>query len=187
MFFQRLHNFSIDPKLNQLFREIDTVYNSHAMLLFGYGETTYAELSSLTDLEPLGELDLPLELKRAWGGAHLKRIIEEMQHEVDCRQNPGNETNVTGCDGRPSYFALSCVSTFRKACLLFRKKTSGNVVFQHETTLAGLMSTFGFKHLDFDRDRLPDLASALFLELWHNADDDQNPFYVKVCRFPNDF
>ncbi|CAD5229740.1 unnamed protein product [Bursaphelenchus okinawaensis] len=91
MYLEKLHNLEINPKLDELYDEIDQVYNNFTMLTFGY------------NLDQLNDLDLSLELRKVWGGTLLDRIIREMQVKIECNQLSSDEK----CIDNIKYYAQS--------------------------------------------------------------------------------
>uniref|UniRef100_A0AC35ESI7 Acid phosphatase n=1 Tax=Panagrolaimus sp. PS1159 TaxID=55785 RepID=A0AC35ESI7_9BILA len=108
-------------------------------------------------LKPYKGIDFKLEASKIRGGGLLWSIIGNMQQKKNCIENPNH--NYCGFYNRLKYYAYS----------------------GHDTTLAGLFSTLGFKKTNYNEDGYPRYSSCVTIELWQRSN---GKFYVKFYYFP---
>jgi lysosomal acid phosphatase len=111
-------------------------------------------------LSPVNGVDFSVEAAKIRGGPLLWAIIEQMQGKVNCLKGSG-DSHYCRWMNPLKYYVYSA----------------------HDTTVAALFSTFGFKKSNFNETGLPHYSSCVTLELWKKSD---NSFYVKVFYFPLD-
>uniref|UniRef100_A0A914CYL6 Acid phosphatase n=1 Tax=Acrobeloides nanus TaxID=290746 RepID=A0A914CYL6_9BILA len=111
------------------------------------------------ELTPYKGINFTEELRKVRGGTLLWSIIDLMNNKIYCRTNPTDTSGLCNWMNKLKYYAYSA----------------------HDTTLAALFATFGFKRPNYNEDGYPHYSSCVTVELW--LDNNTKP-YVKVLYWP---
>ncbi|KAI6183307.1 Acid phosphatase [Aphelenchoides bicaudatus] len=104
-------------------------------------------------------IDFRVEVARLSGGALLNNFISNMKHKQKCLNETNETSNLCSFFGPLKYYVVSA----------------------HDSTIASLFSTFGFKEANFNASGLPNYASCVSIELYQLFD---GTYTVKVIYWP---
>lgn len=122
--------------------------------------------------------------KSSWiAGSMLKAIVSKMRQKLSChrKNNTGEECNWMG---KLKYYAYSAVSPPNIHSLQSAVKVSIFGAFQHDTTVAALLTTFGDEQRVI-RGGLPKYTASVAVELWDLADEGPSVRVNKPQRLGN--
>uniref|UniRef100_A0A914BZ42 Acid phosphatase n=1 Tax=Acrobeloides nanus TaxID=290746 RepID=A0A914BZ42_9BILA len=120
---------------------------------------TYYDWVNGWELKPYQGVNFSVEIPTAKGGTLLWSIIGLMNEKISCKNNPNDTSDKCNWINKLKYYAYSA----------------------HDSTLAALFSTLGFKRPNYNEDGYPHYSSCITFELW--LDNNSRP-YVKALYWP---
>ncbi|KAE9547666.1 hypothetical protein FO519_009122 [Halicephalobus sp. NKZ332] len=114
------------------------------------------------NLDPYKGVDFTAEIPKIRGGTLLWSMIGHLEMKKRCLLNP--EKHHCRYMSHLKYYGYSA----------------------HDTTIAALFSTLGFRKTNFNEDGYPRYTSCVTVEFWRRKGVDANKFYVKFIYWPLD-